>query len=100
MGRRHAIAGEKAQNNVSLPTGKRYSLILADPPWHYSGQSPYRSPPSDHYPTMSVEEISSLPVKELAADDAVLFLWTTVPKLEDGWRVMSAWGFAYKSHMV
>jgi N6-adenosine-specific RNA methylase IME4 len=39
-------------------------------------------------------------VTSIAATDCVLFLWATAPMLKDALRVMAAWGFAYKSHIV
>ena len=52
----------------------------------------------NHYPTMSLDDIRSLPVP--AADAAVLFLWATVPMLPEALDVMRAWGFTYRSHFV
>ena len=46
---------------------------------------------------MELEDIRALPVGTLAADDCVLFLWTTIPLLHDCFSVMSAWGFSYKT---
>jgi len=42
---------------------------------------------------MSIEEICDLPVKDLAADNCILFLWTTFPVLPDVFKVIEAWGF-------
>jgi N6-adenosine-specific RNA methylase IME4 len=39
-------------------------------------------------------------VRELAAEDAVLFLWTTLPHLEEAFRVIAAWGFQYKTNLA
>ena len=50
-----------------------------------------------HYPTMSVEEICALPVGGLAAQDSALFLWATFPQLPEALRVISAWGFRFKT---
>ena len=75
---------------------KKYNVIYADPPWRYRNKPNGRSP-EDHYPTMRMEDIKALPVKELAADDCVLFLWVTFPQLKDAWGVMEAWGFTFKS---
>lgn len=47
------------------------------------------------YPTMTVEAICSLGVVSLAAEDCHLWLWTTNQHLEDGFKVMRAWGFKY-----
>ena len=73
---------------------KKYSIIYADPPWRYKVYSKKglgRSAES-HYPTMELEDIRALPVGTLAADDCVLFLWTTIPLLHDCFSVMRAWG--------
>ena len=78
---------------------KKYSIIYADPPWRYKVYSKKglgRSAES-HYPTMELEDIRALPVGTLAADDCVLFLWTTIPLLHDCFSVMRAWGFSYKT---
>jgi len=39
-------------------------------------------------------------VGKLAADNAVLFLWTTAPMLPETFRVVEAWGFEYKTNFV
>ena len=54
----------------------------------------------DHYNTMSLEDIKALPVKELTEDDAVLFMWTTAPLLEEAFEVVNAWGFKYMSNII
>jgi N6-adenosine-specific RNA methylase IME4 len=38
-----------------------------------------------------------LPIQEVTAEDAALFLWTTFPCLPDALQVASACGFQYKS---
>ena len=75
---------------------KKYSVILADPPWRYE-RSKVQGAAENHYPTMSTEEIRALPVKELADRDCALFLWATFPLLRKAWGVMDAWGFTYKT---
>ena len=50
-----------------------------------------------HYPTMSIEQLSALPVPNLAAEDSVLFLWTTFPQLPAALQLIKAWGFKYKT---
>ena len=42
-------------------------------------------------------EILALPVTDVAADDAVLFLWVTWPTLLQATALIEAWGFAYKT---
>ena len=46
---------------------------------------------------MTLDEICALPVSRIAADDCVLFLWATYPKLKEALRVIEAWGFIYVS---
>ena len=75
---------------------KKYQIIYADPPWHYR----YRfgsGIAENHYPTMSIDELKALPVKELADKDCALFLWITCPMLNKAWEVIEAWGFTYKT---
>lgn len=50
-----------------------------------------------HYRTMGIEDICAVPVCDLAADDAALFMWGTWPQLAEGLRVVAAWGFTYKT---
>jgi N6-adenosine-specific RNA methylase IME4 len=52
------------------------------------------------YSTMSVEEISELPIAELAEPDAHLYLWTTQRYLWDARRVVDAWGFTPSCTLV
>ena len=75
---------------------KRYNIIYADPPWKYDRQKG-EGVAADIYQTMSLAEIESIPVNEIAADDAVLFLWVTFPKLKEGLSVIESWGFKYKT---
>lgn len=75
---------------------KKYSVIYADPPWSYKDNK-CNGNAEDHYPTMKLEDICNLPVKDLAADNCVLFLWTTYPMLKEAMQVIEAWGFKYKS---
>lgn len=79
----------------SLPQGV-FDVIIADPPWEY--YLPLRGSPDMHYSTMTTEDICQLKVP--SAEDSILFLWATNPKLEDALKVMKAWGFEYKTNMV
>ena len=46
---------------------------------------------------MSLEDICKLPIKSISAKDSILFLWATFPQLPAALRVISAWGFQYKT---
>ena len=79
--------------------GKKYKVIYADPPWQYrvySKKGQGRSA-ENHYHTMNIDDIRSLPVADIADDDCVLFLWITFPCLKEGISVMESWGFTYKT---
>ena len=47
---------------------------------------------------MSIDDICNLPVKDIADDDCILFLWTTFPKLIETIPLFEAWGFTYKTN--
>jgi len=90
---------EKARP-VEPPEGK-YRIIYADPPWNYDDKRDGKTTGAeDHYPSMTIEELCNLPVKELAEENAVLFLWVTSPLLEECFKVINAWGFKYKTSFV
>jgi len=103
----------KVAKNVPLPPGK-FRVILADPPWSYDDEgeiiaegsgSQSHTKAVDHYPTMSIEELVKFftTVKDLATDDAVMFMWATAPLLlqNPGPReVIEAAGFVYKTGRV
>ena len=75
---------------------KKYSVIYADPPWSYSGGGAARNV-TKHYHTMKPEDIYSLPVQNIAADDCLLFLWATFPNLDIALETIRRWGFRYKT---
>lgn len=91
-----------AANDAPVEGLGRFPVIYADPPWRYdSGTVDAERKAEKHYPTMEAAQICALPVgKDLATDDAVLFLWCTAPMLREGLQVMDAWGFAYKTNLV
>jgi site-specific DNA-methyltransferase (adenine-specific) len=86
---------------MDFPKGKKYSIILSDPPWAYRDKREKHprlcGGASVHYSVMSTPEICSLPVEEIAADDAMLFLWSTYPNLPEAFKVIPAWGFEYRT---
>ena len=82
---------------------KKYNIIYADPPWQYNDKmvmtgvhGAIRGAHS-FYDTMSMSQIKTLPIKSLAADNCVLFMWITMPLLDKAFEVMTAWGFKYKT---
>jgi N6-adenosine-specific RNA methylase IME4 len=82
---------------TALPEGY-YRLLLADPPWKYDFEETDNRQVENQYPTMALDEIKAWDVP--AAEDSVLFLWATAPKLREALEVMEAWGFEYKTHFM
>src|SRR3990167_2516908 len=90
-------------DTIPLPKGK-YQVIYADPPWMYAQEQHSLKEQvttlETHYSSMLTEDICKLPIGELTGKNAVLFLWTTSPKLFEAKLVIDMWGFDYKSSMI
>lgn len=89
---------------IAFPT-KKYNIIYADPAWRYDNSEGKRALRTDKlkrkcgrytYPSMTDNEIMALPISQIADKECVLFLWSTMPKLESAFKVINAWGFQYK----
>jgi len=99
------IHKEKEENNETtrkqfsekLPSGQ-FNIIYADPPWKYQFSQANSRSINAHYPPMELNQICELNLP--AANDCVLFLWATSPKLVDALKVIKAWGFEYKTSFV
>lgn len=83
--------------------GKKFGTIMADPPWQFQNKTGKVAPEHkrlNRYSTMTLQNICSMPVAQLADDPAHLYLWVPNALLPDGLKVMEAWGFQYKSNIV
>jgi len=83
--------------------GQRFACILADPPWQFVNRTGKMAPEHkrlSRYGTMDLAAISALPVADMAAPVAHLYLWVPNALLPEGLAVMRAWGFQYKSNIV
>jgi len=89
----------------------QYKTIVADPPWDvqrlaspgakgFGTQEGVLRSVMLPYPTMSVEEIRALPVGEMAAHDAHLYVWTINRYVEQTYAIARAWGFTPKTLLV
>jgi len=75
---------------------KKYQIIYADCPWTYAdNKSNNPKLGGKTYPTMSLEEIKSLPISQISDDNCALALWATMPLLQEALQVINAWGFKY-----
>jgi N6-adenosine-specific RNA methylase IME4 len=90
-------------DDLLAKTQQRYSTILADPPWQFQNRTGKMAPEHRRllrYPTMELKEIMDLPVAKLAAAKSHLYLWVPNALLPVGLKVMEAWGFTYKTHII
>ena len=80
---------------------KKYQIIYADPPWSYKVWSEDKKAAQGcakrYYQTMTIDAICALPISEMADNDCKLFLWATPPCLPEAFKVITAWGFEYKT---
>lgn len=88
-------------DNLPLPPlpDVRFPVVSIDPPWHWKARASTQNPqhvrsPQKHYPTMDLEHVEAIPMKQIAAPDAHIFLWITGPLLAQGVhnRLFRAWG--------
>lgn len=84
--------------------GKKYSVIVADPPWSFRDSlkmSDVKRGAEANYDTMTMQQIREMPVSEAChPDGAVLCLWVPGSLLQDGLDTMKAWGFKHKQTYV
>ena len=86
----------------NIPSHPQFGTIIADPAWSYfngSAAAKYGNP-LYHYRTMSLERIKAMPVSELAAENAHLWLWCMAGNINEALEVVKAWGFRYISIFV
>jgi N6-adenosine-specific RNA methylase IME4 len=79
---------------------KKYKIIYADPPWSFNFRN--RNGLSDEakdrlYDTMKPDDIINMPVKEIADDNSILFLWVMNSEIPLALKCIEAWGFTYKT---
>lgn len=96
VGERHE---RKSVSTLDDLPRSHYGCIYADPPWQYGNQGT-RASTDNHYQTMTIADLCSMPVAELAADDSHLHLWTTNAFIREAFDVIDAWGFEYRSMFI
>jgi N6-adenosine-specific RNA methylase IME4 len=92
-----------ASNFLNTCGSRKFATILADPPWQFQNRTGKVAPEHhrlNRYPTMVLDDIKRLPVAQIAAETAHLYLWVPNALLPEGLEVMSAWGFQYKSNLI
>lgn len=97
------MTDEASADLRKVAAGRAFGAILADPPWQFQNRTGKVAPEHrrlSRYGTMDLDRIKALPVAELAAPTAHLYLWVPNALLPEGLAVMAAWGFSYKSNLV
>jgi len=90
----------ETNTNTPAPTTvpSKFRTILADPPWDIQQKGGRGA--GRHYPLMTLERIKAMPVRDLAEDNAHLWLWVTNATLRHGYDVAEAWGFTVRSPLT
>ncbi|HYB57624.1 MAG TPA: MT-A70 family methyltransferase [Alphaproteobacteria bacterium] len=92
-----------AADLLAFANGEKFSTLLADPPWRFANRTGKMAPEHrrlSRYGTMTMEEIGELPVADVLAPTAHLYLWVPNALLPHGLSVLYAWGFTYKTNVV
>jgi len=90
------------------PLEGTYRILYIDPPWKYHGlnQADEYGHAEAHYDCLDDQQLIEFkpggerPIKDLADDDSILFLWVTAPLLERCFPILQAWGFEYKTNFI
>lgn len=97
------MASTASDHLLTFVGPRRFATVLADPPWQFANRTGKIAPEHkrlSRYGTMTLDDIAALPVPQIVAPTAHLYLWCPNALLPDGLAVMKAWGFTYKSNLV
>lgn len=74
---------------------KKFKTIVMDVPWPIEPMILRKYSLSVPYKTMSLEEISNLPISNISEKNCILFFWTTHRFLPDLFPIIKKYGFKY-----
>ena len=97
------LASPAAEDLLRFAGGRTFATILADPPWRFTNRTGKMAPEHrrlSRYDTLALGQIAGLPVGQIAAEQAHLYLWVPNALMPEGLGVMADWGFTYKSNIV
>lgn len=81
---------------------KTYRIIVVDPPWEIQ-KIRKRVRPNQvemDYPMMTIKEIKSLKIPQIAANPSIIFIWTIDKYLYETKPILEHWGFKYHLTMT
>jgi N6-adenosine-specific RNA methylase IME4 len=92
------------QTLLPLPTVEGgFATVLADPPWRFTNRTGKVAPEHrrlHRYATMTPAEMIKVPVADVLAPNAHLYLWVPNALVPEGLEVLEGWGFRYVSNIV
>lgn len=89
---------EVIEKGIEKPNGL-FDVIAIDPPWNYGTQfNSNGRRVANPYPEMTQDELKAIDIP--AAENCVLFLWTTHKFIWDAKELLDEWGFEYRSMLV
>ena len=94
------------KNTYTEPTPpfpkEKFDILYVDPPWDYKGQLQHNGSGGrdtggalKHYPTVTVKQMSMWPVMDITNDNALLFMWSSSPHLDQAIDLGKNWGFQW-----
>ena len=90
-------------SDLPLQVDGEFGTILVDPPWRFRNRTGKMAPEyrrRRRYPSLSFDEIESIPINEIALENCHLYLWVPNALIRHGLEIMSQWGFEYKTNLV
>lgn len=76
--------------------GQNFEIVYADPAWNYFGDPDKMAAAGKHYDLMSQADVCAMPIKDIMAPKAALFLWCTGPRMDLAFEALSSWGLHYR----
>lgn len=83
-------------SSTSILKGKRYDVLLIDPPWQMWGDPNKDAAAGKHYQLMTDNDVNNLPLKKILKRDAYVFVWATTPRLNAAIDAIKSWGLHYR----
>lgn len=96
--REHSALVQSVAQKPKIATTGPFDVILADPPWRYEHCEADNREIENHYTTATIDDICKHSPN--SADDCILLMWTTAPKLLEAFTVIERWGFTYRTGAV
>jgi len=86
----------KAETPTPDVPSDKFEVVIIDFPWDYDR----KLSGSPKYKTMTVDQIKQEIPKLPLAKNAIVFMWTTNPKLEEAFELIDFYGLDYKTNLV